>query len=204
MTWGRRRVAVRSRGQHRGYRGPLLQVERASPKGATWGCRRSFKPPVAATACTRILRPSPSLGPGARGALFGLTVATTRDDITRAVYEGISFAIRHCFEAVNARVDEVRLSGGGARSRLWSQMLADVTGFAMAVPAGSQFGAQGAAIAAGVGIGTYASYDEAVARCVRVERRYEPDHGTHAIYDDRFGAYLDLIGGLRPYWPRLG
>ena len=147
---------------------------------------------------------APFLDPGARGALLGLTATTSRDDITRAVYEGISFAVRHCFEAINARVDEVRLSGGGARSRLWSQMLADVTGFAMSVPAGSQFGAQGAAIAAGVGIGTYASYEDAVARVVRVERRYEPNPAAHRVYDDRFTVYRDLIGGLRPYWPSLG
>ena len=147
---------------------------------------------------------APFLDPGARGALLGLTADTTRDDITRAVYEGISFAIRHCFEAINASVHEVRLSGGGARSHVWTQMLADVTGFTMTVPAGSQFGAHGAAIAAGLGIGTYGSYEEAVERCVRVERRYEPDAAAHAVYDDRFAVYRDLIGGLRPHWPRLG
>jgi sugar (pentulose or hexulose) kinase len=146
---------------------------------------------------------APFLDPGARGGLFGLTADTTRDDITRAVYEGVSFAIRHCFDAINARVDEVRLSGGGARSGIWSQMLADVTGSVMTVPAGSQFGAQGAAIAAGVGIGTYGSYEEAVKRCVRVERRYEPDPTSRRVYDERFAVYRDLIGGLRPYWPRL-
>ncbi len=145
----------------------------------------------------------PFLEPRARGSLFGLSMATTRADVARAVSEGIAFAIRHCIESIGQPVAEVRLSGGGARSHAWSQILADVTGATMSVPSGSQFGALGAAMTAGVGIGLYADYEAAVRRCVRVEREHRPLTEHRAIYDERFGLYLDLIDAMRAYWPRL-
>ena len=145
----------------------------------------------------------PFLEPKARGSFFGLSMATTRADVARAVSEGIAFAIRHCFESIGQPVTEVRLSGGGARSHVWSQILADVTGATMSVPSGSQFGALGAAITAGVGIGLYADYEAAVRRCVRVERVYQPTMEHRAIYDERFQLYVDLIDAMQPYWPRL-
>jgi sugar (pentulose or hexulose) kinase len=145
----------------------------------------------------------PFLAPHARGAFLGLSAATTRADLARAVSEGVAYAVRHCFEAGGAPVTDVRLSGGGARSHTWSQILADVTGATMSVPAGSQFGALGAAIVAGVGVGLYTDYETAVERCVRVERVHQPSPERHARYDDRFGLYLDLIDAMRPFWPRL-
>ena len=146
---------------------------------------------------------APFLEPRARGSFFGLSMATTRADVARAVYEGIAFAIRHCFESVRQPVTEMRLSGGGARSQVWSQILADVTGATMSVPAGSQFGALGAAITAGVGIGLYSDYEMAARRCVRIERVHRPATERCAIYDERFRLYVDLIDAMQPFWPRL-
>ncbi len=145
----------------------------------------------------------PFMAPEASGAFFGLTMATRRADVARAVAEGVAFAVRHCLEAIGAPVTEVRLSGGGARSRTWSQILADVTGATMSLPAGSQFGALGAAMVAGVGVGLYPEYATAVRRCVRVERVHEPSTERHAAYDARFRLFLELIEAVRPYWPRL-
>ncbi len=145
----------------------------------------------------------PFNAPDARGSFFGLCMETSRGDVARAVSEGVAYAVRHMFEAVRAPVTEVRLCGGGARNQTWSQILADVTGARMIVAAGSQFGALGAAIAAGVGVGLYPDYASAVERCVRVERVHEPDLGRHALYDERFSLYTDLIGAMEPYWNRL-
>jgi sugar (pentulose or hexulose) kinase len=145
----------------------------------------------------------PFMAPEASGAFFGLTMATRRADVARAVAEGVAFAVRHCLEAIGAPVTEVRLSGGGARSRTWSQILADVTGATMSLPAGSQFGALGAAMVAGVGVGLYPEYATAVRRCVRVERVHEPSAERRDAYDARFRLFLELIEAVRPYWPRL-
>lgn len=145
---------------------------------------------------------APFLEPAATGAVFGLSATTTRDDVTRAIYEGISFAVRHCLESITGQVDEVRLAGGGAGSRVWAQLLADVTRVPMVVPVGSHFGARGAAIAAGLGTGVYPSYEEAVRRAVRVERRHEPDMNVRQRYAERFARYLELIESQRAFWVR--
>ena len=145
----------------------------------------------------------PFLAPDARAAFFGLSAATSRADLARAVSEGVAYAVRHCFEAGGAPVTDVRLSGGGARSHTWSQILADVTGATMRVPAGSQFGALGAAIAAGVGIGLYPDYATAVERCVHVERVHEPSAERHALYSVRFRLYVELIDVMKAFWRRL-
>ena len=146
---------------------------------------------------------NPFADPDARGTLFGLSMGTTRADVARAVTEGVSYAVRHCFEAIGAPVAEVRLCGGGARSRTWSQILADISGARIIVAAGTQFGALGAAIVAGVGVGAYPDYATAVERCVRVERVHQPDPERKALYDERFELYLDLVEAMGPYWPRL-
>ena len=117
--------------------------------------------------------------------------------------EGVAYAVRHCLEAIGVPVREVRLSGGGARSETWAGILADVTGATMTVASGSQFGALGAAMAAGVGVGLYPDFAGAVERCVREARVHEPLAERKAIYDQRYGAYVDLIEAMRPFWPRL-
>ncbi len=145
----------------------------------------------------------PFLAPEARAAFFGLSASTSQADLARAVAEGVAYAVRHCFEAAGVPVREVRLSGGGARSETWSEILASVTGATMRVASGSQFGALGAAIAAGVGIGLYPDYAGAIARCVRGERVHEPSAEQMAVYDRRYGAYVELIEAMRTFWPRL-
>ena len=86
---------------------------------------------------------------------FGLTNEHTRADLMRAVYEGLAFSIRSGYDVIPATIDEIRLSGGAAKSRFFCQMVADVTGKHIVVPAGSEFGAKGAAMLAAVGIGWF-------------------------------------------------
>ena len=158
---------------------------------------------------------APFLAPDARAGFFGIGAATTRADLARAVYEGVALAIRDCLEHAGPRdgtppgaaiaqaggeAGEVMLSGGGARSPVWCQILADVTGRAMSIPAGADFGALGAAIAAGVGVGLFEGYEDAVRRCVRVERRYHPRAGPAARYDGLYRLYRGLLGDLTAFW----
>jgi sugar (pentulose or hexulose) kinase len=142
----------------------------------------------------------PFVAPEARAAFTGLSSATSRADLARAVSEGVAFAVRHGFDAVDASVTDVRLTGGGNRSLAWSQILADVTGATMKVPCGDQIGALGAAMVAGIGIGEYPDYAAAVERCVRLERVHEPAPSLRALYDDRYGLYLELVDAMRPFW----
>jgi sugar (pentulose or hexulose) kinase len=142
----------------------------------------------------------PFLNPNARGAFFGLSNKTTRAHLARAVYEGIAYSIQHCFDAIGADVDEVMLSGGGANSAAWCQILADQLDAKIVVPAGEQFGALGAAIAAGVGVGVFDSYQTAVSQCVAPDRVYSPNPENVEKYRAWFDLYKNLIEAMEPFW----
>ena len=118
---------------------------------------------------------APRIEPRARALFGGLAPQHGRADMVRSVYEGIAYAIRLSFEQIGGGSGSIRLSGGGARSLFWSQMIADVTGMAVEIPEGTQFGAKGAALCAAVATGRYASISEACAATYRTHRVHEPD-----------------------------
>ncbi|WP_176086837.1 FGGY-family carbohydrate kinase [Martelella sp. HB161492] len=132
---------------------------------------------------------APRIEPKARAGFHGLAPQHRRADMVRAVYEGLAYAIRDCFEAVGGARTSIRLVGGGARSPFWSQMIADVTGVPVEVPAGTQFGAKGAALCAAVAIGDYASLDEACEATFTLKARFEPSSATRPAYDAGFARF---------------
>jgi sugar (pentulose or hexulose) kinase len=143
---------------------------------------------------------SPFSEPNARGLFFGISMRTTRADLMRAVYEGTALAMRDCFDAVGQPCEEVILVGGGARSAFWSQMFADATGRRIVVTEGSEFGARGAAILAGVGVGLSPSFDEAVASMVRPARVYTPNADAARMYSAVYPLYQHLCHSSREAW----
>lgn len=143
---------------------------------------------------------APFFEPAARAQFFGLTREHTRADLLRAVYEGVALAIRDCYTTMGAAAHEIRLSGGGARSRIWGQIIADVTGVPVVVPQGSEFGTRGAALLAGVGIGWFDSIVEAAAAAVKIDRTYAPDSRLKPLYDENYAVYVALRDALRPVW----
>jgi sugar (pentulose or hexulose) kinase len=152
--------------------GALAQTSPAGAKGVV------FVPYLSASGVI-----APRIEPRARAGFHGLAPHHGRADLVRAVYEGIAYAIRDCYEAVGGTAGTIRLSGGGARSPFWSQMIADVTGYAVEIPDGTQFGAKGAALCAAVAIGDHASLGEACKATFRASRRHEPDTSTASLYD---------------------
>lgn len=89
---------------------------------------------------------APFLAPEASGSFHDLTLTTSRNDIARSVYEGLSFVVCECLQISSPRLHEVRVTGGGAKSNLWCQMIADVTGLTVLRPEGNEQGARGAFI----------------------------------------------------------
>ena len=146
---------------------------------------------------------APFVKPSARGSFNGITGSHDRWHLLRAVYEGVAFGIRDCLDAIPTQVDTVRMAGGGANSHVWSQIFADVLGRRIIIPAGSEFGAKGAAIVAGVGAGVYGSYGEGSDRTVNIVREYEPDLRKTAVYDDFFGVYRDIRASTLASWDAL-
>ena len=132
---------------------------------------------------------APVVARGARAQFSGLRASHGREDLLRAIYEGVAYAIRDCYEAIGRPIEEVRLVGGGARSGFWRQVIADVVGRPVLVPEGSEFGAKGAALLASVAIGRSASVREAARKASAACRRYEPNGQLAAVYDDGFARY---------------
>ena len=132
----------------------------------------------------------------------GITGGHTRWHLLRAVYEGVAFGIRDCLDSIPTRVDTVRMAGGGANSPVWAQIFADVLGRRIVVPAGSEFGAKGAAIVAEVGLGVFESYEAGVDATVEIVREYEPDRSKTDVYDDFSGIYRELREATINSWDK--
>lgn len=146
---------------------------------------------------------APFTKPDARGMFNGINNSHTRNDMLRAVYEGVALGIRDCLDAIPTEVNVVRMAGGGANSPVWAQIFADVLGRTIEVPAGTEFGAKGAAIAAAVGVGRYASYAEGAEHMVHVRRTYTPNPDNTAKYDKFFGVYKRIRLAMLDIWDDL-
>lgn len=143
---------------------------------------------------------APFLNPTATASFFGISAETTRHHLARAVYEGVAFSVRDCFESIKADVQQVMLAGGGANSPTWCQILADVTGCTMAVPAGTQFGTLGAALVGAVGVGLFDSLETAVTCCVKIDRTYTPNPVNYQKYNALYTLYRNLITPMNSFW----
>ena len=140
---------------------------------------------------------TPHPDPEARGAFVGLSVRHDRGALWRAMLEGVAYALRDSLEllrALGARPESGRVSGGGARSELWLRILASVLGLPLETTESEEGSAFGAALLAGVRAGVFSDAEDAVARCVRVRRRIEPDWD----YDDGYRRFRRLYPTLRP------
>lgn len=129
----------------------------------------------------------PFVKPTARASFTGLNLNHSAKHLLRAVYEGVALATLDCYRHMPIDPQSILLSGGGANSPVWCQIVADCLGKPVLVPEGSQFGAKGAAMNVGVAIGFYKDAQDAVHRSVRMRRRHQPDAGNtklyHALYD---------------------
>lgn len=143
---------------------------------------------------------TPHLDPNARAALIGLTASHTRAHIIRAMLEGVAFSLKDTFEifrAMNVPVESIVLGGGGARSKLWRQIQADVYAHAVERPVSEEGAAYGAALLAGVGGGAWVSVDEACAQVARSGERLEPEPKAIEILNERYQVYRKLYDALR-------
>jgi xylulokinase len=135
-----------------------------------------------------------------RGTFAGLGMNHGRSHLARAVIEGCSFALRDVLgrlDALGLAGQEIRIVGGGARSELWLQIKADVTGRAVRPVRASEPTALGAAILAGLAAGTFRDAADAVARTVTPSARcYEPDERTRPVYEERYAQYRALYDGV--------
>jgi xylulokinase len=144
---------------------------------------------------------APEWNGAARGVFYGLTLAHTRDHMTRAILEGSAFALRDILEAMKAAglgVRRMTIVGGGAKGPLWRQIKADVTGLPVRVPESVETTATGAAILAAVGSGVHADVAEAVKSFVSFRPdEHEPDPAAREAYDEAYRRYRELYFALK-------
>ncbi len=143
---------------------------------------------------------TPYPDPNARGVFFGLTLRHGKAHLTRAVLEGVTYGLRDSLELMRAlglSIEQVRASGGGARSPLWQQMLADVFDTEIVTVKVTEGAAYGAALLAGVGAGVFRDVSEACEKAVQVTGRTEPGPAV-SIYTDYYPRYRALYPALAP------
>ncbi len=144
---------------------------------------------------------TPHLDPHARAALVGLTASHTRAHVVRAILEGVAFSLRDTFEIfkeMNVPVEEIRLGGGGARSKLWRQIQADVYGHVVKTVEAEEGAAYGAALLAGVGAGAWPSVDAACDAVVRIKSAVEPNPEAVEALARQYRIFRLLYPALQP------
>jgi xylulokinase len=150
---------------------------------------------------------TPHPDPLARGAFVGLTVRHTQPHLTRAVLEGVAFGLRDSFELMKeaglSEIRQVRVSGGGAKSPLWRQILADVLNAELVTVNTSEGAAFGAALLAGVGVGVWPTVDAACAACVTVTGSTPPQAEVVVRYQPLYEQYRALYPALKDVYHHL-
>lgn len=144
---------------------------------------------------------TPHNNPNARGTFIGMTMDTSREDMTQAVLEGVTFALRDALEIARSfgiTIERVRLNGGGAKSKLWCQMVADIMNVKVDKINSEEGPGFGAAILAAVGCGKFASVEEAAGKLIQVISTVEPNGERVAKYEEKYQIFRKLYPALQP------
>src|SRR5581483_10038893 len=143
---------------------------------------------------------TPHLDAYARGGWIGLTASHDRRHLIRSVMEGVDFSLKYCFAIIREQglqLDQMRATGGGAKSPLWRQIIADVLGAELVLTNATEGPAFGGALLAGVASGVYSSVQAACAQTVRVVERTEPRPAVAAAYGRAYETYQALYPALK-------
>jgi len=150
---------------------------------------------------------TPYPDPLARGAFVGLTVRHSFPHLTRAVLEGVSFGLRDSFELMKSsgleNITQVRVTGGGARSPIWRQILANVFNAEIVTVNTTEGAAYGAALLAATGAGEFDSVEAACGATIKVTGSTKPGKDA-ALYDEIYPIYRDLYPALSPTFNKIG
>jgi len=143
---------------------------------------------------------TPTLDTSSKGAILGLTFATDRASLAKAILEGLVFELRTNLDLLRQSgisIHELRAVGGGARSPLWLQLKADICRIPLRVPQVTEAACLGAALLAGVACGVYPDVQTAVSRTVHLGRQITPDQQSATAYEKRFETYTRLYPALK-------
>lgn len=150
---------------------------------------------------------TPHPDPLARAAWIGLTLRHGRRHMTRAILEGVAYGLKDIFQLIRsaglAEVDQIRASGGGSKSALWRQILADVLEAELVTVNTNEGAAYGAALLAGVGAGTWADIASACAATIHVTGATQPEPESIDVYRRGYSVYRGLYPALEPTFGKM-
>lgn len=149
---------------------------------------------------------TPHNNPNARGTFIGMTMDTTRADMTQAVLEGVAFALRDSFEIANSLgvdITRTRINGGGAKSYLWKKMIANVLNVKVDTINSEEGPAFGAAILACVGCKEYATVEEACERLIKVVDTIGQTDELVAAYDNKYKKFKEIYPTLKDLYDTI-
>lgn len=144
---------------------------------------------------------APFANGSARAQFFGISSKTTRFHLLRAIYEGIAYSIRDCLDN-SPNVEKIYLTGGGARSRFWAQMISDVTGKVLYVVEDTDPAARGAALIAGLGIGLYSDINDIIKKSSDLRYKITPDPDNHIFYTELYEIYIEMRKNNESLWKK--
>ena len=149
---------------------------------------------------------SPHNDPKARATFTGMTMDTTREDMTLAVLEGVAFGLRDSLEVakeLGIQIERTKICGGGAKSPLWKKIVANVMNLKVDVIESEEGPGYGAAMLAAVGCGVFASVEEAADKLVKVVDTVEPEPELVARYEERYRKFRMLYPALKEVFQKM-
>lgn len=144
---------------------------------------------------------SPHNNPNARGTFIGMTMDTTRADMTQAVLEGVAFALRDSFEVAKSlgiKIERTKICGGGAKSPLWKKMIANILNVKVDVIESEEGPALGGAMLAAVACGEYRSVEEAAEKIVKIVDTVEPEEELVLKYEEKYQQFREIYPACKP------
>ena len=149
---------------------------------------------------------SPHNNPNARGTFIGMTMDTTRTDMTQAILEGVAFALRDSFEVAKSlgiRIERTKICGGGAKSPLWKKMIANILGIKVDVIETEEGPGYGAAMLAAVGCGEFSSVEDAAQKLVKVVDTITPDKELTAKYEKKYQQFRQIYPACKELYDKI-
>jgi xylulokinase len=149
---------------------------------------------------------SPHNDPNARGVFWGLNLTHSQGDMTRAVVEGVAFALRDSFEIVKGlgqNIEEIRINGGGSKNDFWCQMIADVLDTKVVKLETDAGPAYGASILAAVGAGAFKSVKEACDTLIKTTESYVPNQAQALLYSNKYKSFSKLYPALKDLFTQV-
>lgn len=142
----------------------------------------------------------------ARAAFIGMSMDTTRTDMTLAVLEGVAFALRDSFEVARSlgiNIEKTKICGGGAKSAVWKKIVANVLGIAVEVPMVEEGPSMGGAMMAAVACGEYESVEACAEQIVKIKETVLPEEELTQKYNERYNVFKQLYPALKDIFPKL-